>query len=67
VSFLNLEILVVLTVLFINLKRVGGNQPAVIKSFPLQESVALLPDQEVRNGNLPAVVAVAVNKDGQMA
>ena len=64
-SFLKLEILVALTVLFINLKGIGGSQPTVIKSFPLQDSVAPLLDQEVKNRNLPAVVAIAVNKDGQ--
>ena len=42
------------------------NQKIANKSFPSQDKVTRLMDEAIKNSDLPAVVALAVNKNGQM-
>lgn len=59
-------ILFTLTMLFFNITGIAENRPTTVKSFPSQDSVRLLFDEVVKASGLPAVVATAVDKTGQM-
>ncbi|MGV8137812.1 MAG: serine hydrolase domain-containing protein [Mangrovibacterium sp.] len=65
-SRIKLKILFALIMLFPNIKGIAENRTTITRSFPSQDSVSLLFEEAVKASGLPAAVAVAIDKTGQM-